>query len=285
MRRMPTTNQYIAFDLETTGLSAEIDRVIEIGAVLFDSQGREIDRFEQLINPCRSVSPGARAVNGIRDEDLALAPVAADVLPRFLAFVEAVPSIPLIAHNANFDAKFLGREFGRAGMPTPSRLVHDTLALARRRLPTLGSHRLASLVDHFRLGSEVSHRALGDAMVVKDLWLRLDGPSAAAELLVSYPVHDPAVAARPPRGWEGLDRAARDGRRVWIVYDGGTRGAGRREISPRRFTQKGGVAFVVAFCHLSSREKSFRLDRIREHDAGGSPTLRLEDIADEPPNR
>lgn len=266
---MPTTSYYIAFDLETTGLSAETDRVIEIGAVLFDSQGREVDRFEQLINPCRPVSPGARAVNGIRDADLAVAPVATDVIPRFLAFVEAVPNIPLIAHNAGFDAKFLGRELGRAGLPTPSCLVHDTLALSRRRLPTLRSHRLACLVDHFRLGSEISHRALDDALVVKDLWLRLDGPSAPADLLVSYPVHDPAVAAKPPRGWEGLDRAVRDGQRVWIVYDGGTRGAGRREISPRRFAQRGGVAYVVAFCHLGSREKFFRLDRIREHDAGG----------------
>ena len=170
-------------------------------------------------------------------------------------------------------------------MPTPPCLVHDTLALSRRRLPALRSHRLACLVDHFRLGSEVSHRALGDALVVKDVWLRLDGPNAPAELLVSYPVHDPAVAARPPRGWEGLDRAVREGRRVWIVYDGGTRGAGRREISPRRFAQRGGVAYVVAFCHLGLREKFFRLDRIREHDAGGGLGSPAGDIAAAPPNR
>jgi DNA polymerase-3 subunit epsilon len=269
MRRMPTTSQYIAFDLETTGLSAEFDRVIEIGAVLFDAQGCEVGRFEQLINPGRPVSPGARAVNGIHDADLAKAPVAADVLPNFLAFVASAPNVPLIAHNAGFDAKFLGREFGRAGMPTPSCPVHDTLALSRRRLPALRSHRLACLVNHFRLGSEVNHRALGDALIVKDLWLRLDGPNVPIDSLVSYPVYDPAVAARPPRGWDGLDRAVQEGRRVWIVYDGGTRGAGRREISPRRFALRGGVAYVVAYCHLGSREKFFRLDRIRQHDAGG----------------
>jgi len=271
---MPPTDQYIAFDLETTGLSAEFDRVIEIGAVRFDAQGREVDRFEQLIDPRHPISPGARAVNGIRDADLAGAPVASEVLPRFLAFVQAVPDVALIAHNAGFDAKFLGREFGRAGMPTPPCLVHDTLALSRRRLPELRSHRLVCLVEHFRLGSGVSHRALGDAVIVKDLWLRLDGPNAPAGSLVSYPVHDPAVAAQPPRGWESLDRVAREGGRAWIIYEGGTRGADRREISPRRFTQKGGVAYVVAFCHLGSREKFFRLDRIREYvpvAAPGSP--------------
>ncbi|MDR3619096.1 MAG: exonuclease domain-containing protein [Paludisphaera borealis] len=268
---MPTTDQYIAFDLETTGLNVEFDRVIEIGAVRFDAQGRELDRFEQLINPQRPTSPGAQAVNGIRDSELARAQIASDVLPRFLAFVQAASGAPLIAHNAGFDAKFLGRELGRAGMPTPSCPVHDTLALSRRRLPALPSHRLDRLIDHFRLGSEVSHRALGDALLVKDVWLRLDGPNAPAGMLVSYPVHDPSVAAQPPRGWESLDRVAREGGRVWIVYEGGTRGADRREISPRRFTQKGGVAYVVAFCHVGSREKFFRLDRIREYEAVAAP--------------
>jgi DNA polymerase-3 subunit epsilon len=271
---MPPTDQYIAFDLETTGLNAEFDRVIEIGAVRFDAQGLELDRFEQLINPQRPVSPSARAVNGIRDSELSGAPLASTVLPRFLDFVQASTGVPLIAHNASFDAKFLGRELGRTGMPTPACLVHDTLALSRRRLPALPSHRLDRLVDHFRLGSEVSHRALSDALIVKDLWLRLDGPTAPAGSLVSYPVHDPAVAAQPPRGWESLDRVVQEGGRVWIVYEGGTRGADRREISPRRFAQRGGVAYVVAFCHLGSREKFFRLDRIRAYEAVAAPGSR-----------
>jgi DNA polymerase III epsilon subunit family exonuclease len=268
---MPPADQYIAFDLETTGLNPEFDRIVEIGAVRFDAQGRELGRFEQLIDPRRPLSPGARAVNGLRDADLAGAPVAADVLPEFLAFVGSAAGAPLIAHNANFDAGFLGREIRRAGLPTPPCSVHDTLALARRRLPMLGSHRLERLVHHFRLGATVTHRALGDALMVKDLWIKLDGPNAEARSLVSYPIHDPTSGARPPQGWDALDRAAREGQRVWIVYDGGTRGAGRREISPRQFTQRGGVSYVVAFCHLDAREKQFRLDRIREYEAVVAP--------------
>lgn len=268
---MPPTDQYIAFDLETTGLNAEFDRVIEIGAVRFDALGRETDRFEQLINPGRPISSGARAVNRIDDADLAEAPTAMEVLPRFLAFLDASPEAPLIAHNASFDARFLGRELGRSGMTIPDCPVHDTLALSRRLLPGLRSHRLDRLVDHFRLGSGVSHRALGDALIVRELWLRLDGPNAAPASLVSYPVHDPTCGFPPPRGWDGLDLAARAGERVWIVYEGGTRGAGRREISPRRFAQKGGVAYVVAYCHLGSREKFFRLDRIRQYEPAATP--------------
>jgi len=268
---MPRADQYIAFDLETTGLNPEFDRIVEIGAVLFDALGRELDLFDQLIDPRRPISPGARAVNGILDADLVGAPVAAEALPRFLAFVEAASDSPLVAHNANFDAGFLGRELRRAGLPIPFCPIHDTLALARRRLPTLRSHRLDRLADHFRLGATVSHRALGDAIVVKDVWLRLDGPNVESHTLVSYPVHDPTVGARPPQGWDNLDRAAREGWRVWIVYDGGTRGAGRREISPRGFAQRGGVSYLVAFCHLDAREKRFRLDRIREYEAVAAP--------------
>ena len=193
---MPPADQYIAFDLETTGLNPEFDRIVEIGAVRFDARGRELDRFEQLIDPRRPISPGARAINGIRDEDLAGSPVAADVLPRFLAFLEAASGGPLVAHNANFDAGFLGREIRRAGLATPPCSVHDTLALARRRLPMLRSHRLERLADHFRLDAAVRHRALGDALIVRDLWIKLDGPNAEAHTLVSYPVHDPTAGAR-----------------------------------------------------------------------------------------
>src|SRR3954447_6517641 len=62
-------HEWIAFDLETTGLVAEIDRVVEIGAVRFDASGRELARFERLINPERPMSPAAQAIHGISDAD------------------------------------------------------------------------------------------------------------------------------------------------------------------------------------------------------------------------
>ena len=169
----------------------------------------------------------------------------------------------LVAHNANFDAGFLGSELRRAGHSHPGHRVFDTLALARRRRPELRSHRLDCLAAALHLQCGPTHRALADALCVKDLWIGLHGPSTPGELLVSYPIHDPRKAAPPPHGWNMLDHAIASGRTVCIAYDGGTRGISPRSITPRRLLQKGGVAYVVAYCHLDSLEKSFRLDRIR----------------------
>jgi len=267
---------YVAFDLETTGLSFASDRVVEIGAVRFDAKGRVVDRFERLINPGRPISPGARAVNGLRDSDVAKAPGASIVLPEFLAFLAESPEAPLIAHNAHFDASFLGRELARLETPAPTCPTHDTLALARRKLPKLRNHRLETLVSHFGIARGVLHRAGADAMLTKELWLKLDGPSAPREILASYSIHDPVASPRCPLNWERLDAALKSGRRVRMVYEGGTRGAGRRDITPKRFTRKGGIDYIVALCHVDSIEKSFRLDRIREYEAldpleGGGP--------------
>ena len=60
-----------------------------------------------------------------------------------------------------------------------------------------------------------------------------------------------------------------------IEYDGGTRGAAPRSITPRRFTQRGGATYLVAFCHLDAFEKSFRLDRIRVVEIDAEPGLEL----------
>ena len=98
---------------------------------------------------------------------------------------------------------------------------------------------------------------------MKDLWLRLDGVAGPKAILVSYPIRDPQESAIAPHGWEMLHEAISSGSTVQIEYDGGTRGTSPRSITPLRFQQRGGETYVVAFCHLDSLKKSFRLDRIR----------------------
>jgi predicted DNA-binding transcriptional regulator YafY len=93
--------------------------------------------------------------------------------------------------------------------------------------------------------------------------LKLQGPVTPPAKLVSYPIHDPEQNKAAPHGWDLLDRAASLGWPVCIEYEGGTRGASPRTITPRRFLQKGGVTYILAYCHLDGCEKSFRLDRIR----------------------
>jgi DNA polymerase III subunit epsilon len=257
------SRQFVAFDLETTGLVAQIDRVVEIGAVRFTEEGREVGRFEHLVNPERPMSPAAEAIHGISDADLEDAPPAREVLPRFLEFLDVPGTTSLVAHNATFDAGFLGRELCRAGMRVPDHRVFDTLALSRRSHPELSSHRLSVLAGVFGLDPQASHRALADSLRVKQLWLTLGGPSAPLERLVSYPIHDPQENTPAPHGWGTLGQAVALGWDVRIEYEGGSRGSTPRAITPRRFLQKGGMTYLVAYCHLDAFEKSFRLDRIR----------------------
>jgi DNA polymerase-3 subunit epsilon len=271
--------EYVAFDLETTGLMPRVDRVVEVAGVRFTASGQLLGRFEQLVNPERPMSPAAQAVHGISDADLAGAPVVKDILPRFLDFLGSPQSTAMVAHNAGFDAGFLGSELSRAGFQAPQHRVFDTLALARRWHPELPSHRLSSLADRWGLAQGGMHRALADSLCVMKLWLTLGGPTTPLPLLVSFPIHDPSYKVPAPHGWDALDSAIALGAVVRIRYEGGSRGSSPRDITPRRFVQKGGETYLVAYCHLDCFDKSFRLDRIRACESlsvGRAPLPRVD---------
>jgi DNA polymerase III subunit epsilon len=255
--------EYVALDLETTGLMAETDRIVEIGAVRFRADGQELGRFQRLVNPQRPMSPAAFAIHGLSDDVLAGAPPVRDILPEFLLFLGDSSTTALLAHNASFDAGFLGCELARLGLPVPSHSMFDTLALARRRLPWLASHRLDNLAHALGLDPAGAHRALADCLRVKEIWLLLGGSSEPQDDLVSYRMFDRRGSEPTPEGWEDVVRAAARGTMIRIEYDGGTRGSTPRSITPRRFIQRGGANYLIAFCHIDSLEKSFRLDRIR----------------------
>ena len=258
--------EFVAFDLETTGLFAEADRVVEVGAVRFEGDGRELDRFERLVRPGRPVGPAARAVHEITDEELAEAPGPEVVLPEFVAFLGDPAATTLLAHNAAFDAGFLGAELVRLGRDLPAHRVVDTLALARNRLPSAPDFRLDTLARLLGLDPDGAHRALADARRVRGLWLALGGEPGPDAPLLSYPIFDPRRAPPVPTGWDDLAGAMAVGHRVRLEYSGGTRGAAPREVTPRRFAHRGGSAYVVAHCHLDDQEKSFRLDRVLRYE-------------------
>ena len=252
---------FIALDLETTGLWAATDRIVEIAAVRFSATGEEICCFQTLVNPEQPVSPGAFAVHGLSDEVLGQARPAREVLPEFLEFLGAPDSSRLIAHNAAFDAGFLGSELKRVGLEPPGHSLYDTLALSRLRLPMLASHRLDSIARHFGVDPAGAHRAMADSLLVKEIWLRLGG-HRQCDRPISFRLFDARKAVALPEGWEALEQAVERGCVIRIEYEGGTRGTAPRSITPRRLESRGGSTFLVAHCHLDSLEKSFRVDRI-----------------------
>lgn len=255
-------HEFVAFDLETTGLSAEYERIVEIGAVRFDRTGKELGRFQTLVNPGKPIPYEAWAVHRISDADVANAPTCAEVLPKFLAFLGAPENTTMLAHNASFDASFLGRELGRIGELSPPHAVADTLHLARSRLPKLGNHRLDTLARHFRLDLDDAHRALADCLRVKGIWLAMGGVDLMKAGMVAYSIFDHKRPAFAPLGWEKMLGAIERSARVRIAYKGGSHGTAPRDITPQKIENKGGTDYLVAYCHVDTKQKKFRLDRL-----------------------
>ncbi|MDP6629502.1 MAG: 3'-5' exonuclease [Kiritimatiellia bacterium] len=150
---------FVAFDVETTGLSAAKDRVIEIGAVKVRA-GRIIGRQVWLINPGRPIPYATTRVHGLTDEDVAEAPSFRDVYSEFVAFVKGAI---LVAHNAGFDVRFMAHEAQRNDLPFPPEPVLDNLRLARKWWPELESHSLKPVAEHLKIESGRYHRALDDS--------------------------------------------------------------------------------------------------------------------------
>ncbi len=167
IKRRPPTLRFVAIDVETTGLSND-DSIIEIAAVRFvGGQAEEV--FCSLIRTKRVISPQIERLTGISQAMISAAPHPETVMRDFVAFVSGHR---LVFHNASFDMRFIGKYLEYYGHSLPDRIL-DTLPLARRKLPTLSSHRLANLVQHLGLPVRPSHRAQDDSLATGHLYLAL----------------------------------------------------------------------------------------------------------------
>ncbi len=156
--------QWVAIDLETTGLSATRDAIIEVGAVRFD-QDRTIDEFQTLVNPRRDLSQFIRDLTGITQEQVDSAPTFATVADELQQFIAG--AIP-VAHNASFDLGFLRQN----GVEIET-LHCDTFELAYLVRPAAKGYSLTQLTRQLSVVSDRSHRALDDARSARDVFLSL----------------------------------------------------------------------------------------------------------------
>ncbi len=158
-RDMGFADAFVAFDLETTGLNAQTDRIIEIGAVLMQN-GQEIDRFQTFVDPHRKLERVTTDLTGITDGMLKGAPNIEDVLPEFLKFVG---DRPVVAHNADFDTGFIRAACKQAGMAYNLTSV-DTLILSQVLLNGMKQHKLNMVAEALNLPEFQHHRAADDAV-------------------------------------------------------------------------------------------------------------------------
>ena len=169
-KNMGLDEEYVAFDLETTGLYARRDRIIEIGAVRMKN-GEEIDRFQTFVDPECPLEKRTVELTGITDEMLRGAPKIQQALASFLAFVgDSV----LVAHNASFDTAFIENACRQQGIDYDLTCV-DTLALSQNLLPQLSRFSLDVVAKEFELEEFNHHRAGDDALICGKIMGRLAG--------------------------------------------------------------------------------------------------------------
>lgn len=166
---------FIAFDLETTGLSPECDRIIELSAVKFEN-GKAGETFSTLVNPGRQISAQITDITGITNQMVRNAPNEQTALADFVRFIgsDAVDgTVPLVAHNGiRFDIQFLLYACSRSGIDANFTIV-DTLLWSRALLDDVENYKLGSLASYFAIEQQQAHRACDDASVCGRIFLRL----------------------------------------------------------------------------------------------------------------
>lgn len=214
----------IVFDTETTGLDpAQGHRVVEIGAIEITNLIPTGRIFHVYVNPERDMPEEAFRVHGLSREFLSTHPPFASIATKFVAFIE---DSPLVAHNAEFDVRFLNAEFSKLGLPglVPARIV-DTLAIARRLHP--GSPASLDALCQ-RYGVDLSrrdrHGALLDAGLLAEVYAELKGGRQAALTLqattaVRASRRDDLMTSRPTPLAGRLSAAEEAAHRAFVAKD------------------------------------------------------------------
>jgi DNA polymerase-3 subunit epsilon len=162
--------EFVVFDLETTGLSAQTCRICELGAVRVRAL-ELVDDFQSLVDPRVPLPQPVARLTGLQERDLHGAPPVGTVVGRFLRFAG---DAPLVAHNARFDQRFLERQLSRRESRRLAEPPLCTAALARRllagRVRRVG---LSFLAEFLGVATAPCHRALPDAEATAQILIRL----------------------------------------------------------------------------------------------------------------
>ncbi len=161
-------DEFIVFDIETTGLSVLTSQIIEIGAVKI-KDGEVIERFNEFVNPEVPIPDVIVELTGIDDSMVADADKIDVVLRKFLDFIG---DRLLIAHNANFDVSFIRKASRDLGYKFSNPYL-DTVTLSRFLNSDLKSHKLDVVAKYYNLGEFNHHRACDDAEILANIFFAM----------------------------------------------------------------------------------------------------------------
>jgi len=158
---------FYTLDLETSGLNAEDNEIIEIGWGHYSGE-EVVQTFSSLVYFAGELNPVITYLTGITTEELKDAPLLIDVLPGVL---EELRGSPVVVYSRNrFDQRFLASAAEKLDLDTQMLSWIDAYAWAKEAFPLLESHALAAVAKHLEIGSQ-QHRALADAVMAGDVFL------------------------------------------------------------------------------------------------------------------
>jgi len=158
-------NIFVAIDVETTGLSPVANELIEISAIKYDGQ-QKIDTFSTLIKPKARIPFHITNITGITNDMVEDSPEVEEVMPKLIEFIG---DNPIVAHNANFDYKFI-QSYSNNSF-TKNTLI-DTVAIGRKLYPKLPNHKLGTIAKHIGITEEGFHRAEFDCECCAKIYMK-----------------------------------------------------------------------------------------------------------------
>lgn len=204
-----STPAFAVIDVETTGLSPNRDRILELAIVWLDANGNVIDESVGRFDPEGPV--GATHIHGIRQSDVVGQPLFRDVAATVAA---GLSGLPIVAHNARFDLAFLRAELTAAGWEAPWLASYCTLDASYAYLPSLDRRRLVDCCHAVGARLEDAHSALGDARAAAALfraYLNANGgadPVLREAMDAARTTSWPTGPSRPPMSGDERDPRA-----------------------------------------------------------------------------
>lgn len=262
----------IAVDLETTGLSPLVDKIIEVGAlkILPDST---LEVFESLINPDIPIPPHTIEIHHITDDMVLNAPKLNPVMSQFSEFMS---DLPIVAHNAKFDLGFIVMAFQKGNIPLLNNHIYCSCKLARHTHMELKNHKLKTLVDELKIPLLNHHRAYDDALASLKIFLKsleviktpLSPMLKRYGNIFSLNDFDKLNSEEIPKILEEqmlkLEKLVKESAVIEIKYSGGNHKNEYRPVKLTSLLNSPDGNILYARCLWSDMQKSFKLKKITD---------------------
>lgn len=187
---------FVAVDIETTGFSQRYDSIIQIGAVKIVDD-KKVAEFNRYIHTTKQISETLTEITGITNKLLNEKGEPYSVV--LTDFIEFIGDFGLVAHNVQFDMRFLKQKIASKFGKELKNPQYCTMKLARSTFPNLEKHKLDYVAGHLGIPNPSHHNAINDARVCADILLKISGKEAVAtepETMIDAVLNSVSVSTR-----------------------------------------------------------------------------------------